>query len=249
MLKKRDLKSFYTDIFVLNNIFKTVSNNNRKLEEGLTKNMPSSLSIETNKKELAYKDINEPEKKFILRAIKEHRIFEIVVELFEDMHEYDFSSTPSVRNATIEGHISSYSRLEKINLYDHTINCATSAIEIFIEENTPQTTANIVLLLALLHDFGKEERLFKKFNGDTRTNHCVISSRYARSKFSKYVNTLLSKEELATIAETLEKHHNKYVQETEYLRLLKRADGAARQKEEEFIISLEEDYEDDKETI
>lgn len=49
--------------------------------------------------------------------------------------------------------MSDYEIVSKINLFDHTINCAISSIEICKEQ--PQVIRDIVMVICLLHDAGK----------------------------------------------------------------------------------------------
>ncbi|WP_457749124.1 HD domain-containing protein [Sulfurimonas sp.] len=158
------------------------------------------------------------------------------------MISYKFSSVSSVtnhqKNSNEKAH---YELLSKYNLYDHTINCAICAIDIAEKKKLPSLTKETLILLALLHDFGKEPTIAGKY-GDieieaTKTKHNIYSKYFAKSFLRKHVGKNINEENFEIVVNTLENHHYFGVKQTLFLKLLREADTAARDAEEEFALN------------
>ena len=232
MLKNtRNLKDFYAQVLSVNHIFDTVLENNAVLEKQYLKDNPQKQIEEK-------KDVICPEQKYIFHYVKSDGYRKIVEIIFYDMQKYQFSKTSSVPlNVNVNSNLTSYDIHAQIGLDQHTIDCVVCCIEICEDEKLPQTILENGVLLCLLHDFGKEPKLANEFRQDDAEAHNITSANYFKKKFRKYIDVLISKDTYLTIIEVLENHHNKGADETMLLKLLRRADISAREKEEIFILN------------
>ncbi|MBE0491043.1 MAG: HD domain-containing protein [Sulfurospirillum sp.] len=165
MLQKRDLKEFYTRVASINSIFNTITKSNQKLED--------ELALSETKKGPTVTLPNKPTHnalKYIIRHVSNVTIKEAIVELFDVMVDMEFEKISSVPNHVPTNSEKNTCNIRaKVNLFNHTINIMTEAIDIC--EHEPSATRDIVILLALLHDFGKCAKLVETYSLSNATPH------------------------------------------------------------------------------
>ncbi len=171
-----------------------------------------------------------------------HNLFE---NLFILMDKNEFKKTQSI-SKKYDQHLISYNNryelLSSINLYSHTINVVVEAIKISNENKLPQQIQDIVILLAVLHDFGKNPIIAKnyQFEKDNIGKHHRISANFA--KFIMYEESLLDVEQGITkeltdmVYTTLRSHHEEVKNNNMFLKLLINADTNARELELRGIL-------------
>lgn len=231
MLDKRDLKEFYTQISLVDSIFSTIAKTNQKLEKNIAvPNKDKSLLLPNEK--------DNPALKYINRHVSNFTIREAIAELFGIMIKFDFSqnsSIPNHRNSSND--TQQYKAIGKINLHNHTINVVIEAINVCADE--PSANRDLVILMAMLHDFGKCAKLVENYSLSTASPHEVNSSRLAEIlllKF-KFHSTLIN-----TVISTLKNHHTYPTEQAGHLmKLLNASDAGAREKEVAFFSSNEKE--------
>lgn len=250
MLKKRDINNFYKNIVITHNVFETVVLKNKSLEEEYYKKNPK-LKIEFQKKEKIKKllpVITKASERYIINNIQDNGIKKIALNLFLDIHKFDFtkhSSVPKNRESVLRDETTRYDLLSKINLYNHTVYCAISAIEICQKNDIPQAIADLVIILAILHDFGKHPEIFEKYKNKNDDLHNIVSSYYVKKIFRVYIDKDIHQDTYKQLIYTLYNHHklpettrkniNKNERDTLLIYLLNQADYLAREKEQIFI--------------
>lgn len=254
MLKKRDVNKFYENIIITHKLFETITEKNKALEKKYYAKNPK-LKIEFQKKQNAKKLlplITDSSEKYIINCIKDNGIKKIAINLFTDMHKFDFtfpSSVPKNRETVLRDEITRYDLLSKIKLYNHTINCAIAAIEICQKNDIPQAISDLVIILAILHDFGKHPTIFEKYKSKNDDLHNVVSSYYVKKVFRSYIGKDIHEDTYKQLIHTLYNHHkipdhtqknnNKKERDTLLIYLLNQADYLAREKEQIFIEGQE----------
>jgi len=250
MLKKRDVNKFYENIVVTHEVFKTITKKNKALEEKHYIQNPK-LKIEFQKRERAKKLlplITVPSERYILDNINDNGIKKIAINLFLDIHKFDFtkhSSVPKNRESVLRDETTRYDLLSKINLYNHTLYCAISAIEICQKNDIPQAIADLVIILAILHDFGKHPEIFEKYKNKNDDLHNVVSSYYVKKIFRNYIGKDIHQDTYKQLIHTLYNHHklpdkmqkngDKNERDSLLIHLLNQSDYLAREKEQIFI--------------
>lgn len=253
MLKKRDVNKFYENIVVTHRVFETITAKNKALEDKYYDKNPE-LKIEFQKKERAKKLLpllNNASERYIIDNISDSGIKKIAINLFLDMHKFDFtipSSVPKNREVALKDTATRYDLLSKIKLYDHTLYCTISAIEICQKNDIPQTIADLVIILAILHDFGKHPEIFEKYKNKNDDLHNIVSSYYVKKEFRVYIGKDIHEDTYKQLIHTLYNHHKlpeatqKYTKQTSkderdtlLIYLLNQADYLAREKEQIFI--------------
>jgi putative nucleotidyltransferase with HDIG domain len=133
-----------------------------------------------------------------------------------------------------------YIILGEIDLFSHTMNVVLKMIEITRE--LPQSTRDICILLALLHDVGKSEIAKKEHQQEAKNEdkHHKISANYAKSLIQNRIFALdddINHDLQELVYNCLNKHHDKDENEHNiFLELLKKADFSARDDEYAEII-------------
>lgn len=159
---------------------------------------------------------------------------QLYIKLFEDMDRFNFAETSSVPDAEYFDLIAS--DFKHINLLKHTIGVFDRMSAILESAHSLKISdkADVLLVIALLHDFGKSEVLCKSYDIGLRDKHWIRSAKY----FLQIVKTEdIEIDEVTknTIFETLRLHHSPILsqqqQENLFLQLLKQADSEARYKE------------------
>jgi len=256
MLNKKDVDSFYQNIMITHKLFKMTFEKNKLLEKQHCKNDPR-LKIESQKKEKVNELINqisEPSEKFIISNIKDSGVKIIAINLFADMKKYDFtypSSVPKNRETVLQDQATRYDLLSKIKLDKHTIYCTLAAIEVCERNDIPQSISDLVIILAILHDFGKHPEVFEKYKNKNDDLHNVVSSYYVKKTFRKYIGKIIHEDTYKQLIHTLYNHHklpyklqnnnknDKNERDTLLIYLLNKADYLAREKEQIFLEGQE----------
>lgn len=228
MLKKHCLDTFYTSVLSVEHIFKTIVSVNEALEHELKKNL---MTTQVPMKNMKFCDMQN----FILSYIGTEELKLFANHLMQCMIDYDFKSTSSVPSNTIivcenQFSVSDYEIVSKISLYHHTLNCAICAIDTCKEQ--PSMVRDIVLILCLLHDFGKNAKVQKLYKSKNES-HDKTSARFAKEIMTQFD---INEELQTTLFITLFNHHNQERKEsTIFLPLLVKADIDARILEKKFI--------------
>lgn len=172
---------------------------------------------------------------------KFHHLF---TQIFIEMNRCKFKKTSSV-SKEYDKHLfernNRYKMLSDINLYSHTMNVIVEMIK--ITQNIPQETKNIAILLALLHDFGKNKYIATEYQLEIKNKekHHLISANYAKFIMQDERQSYKSKNEITDdliklVYEVLRSHHEKMVEPNIFYKLLIKADFNARDIELEGIL-------------
>lgn len=250
MLEKRNVNSFYEKIVIAHKVFETVAEKNKALEEKYYGENPE-LKIEFQKKERAKNllpALTNSSERYIIGNINDNGLKRIAINLFLDIHKFDFtkhSSVPKNRESVLRDETTRYDLLSKINLYNHTLYCAISAIEICQKNDIPQAITDLVIVLAILHDFGKHPEVFEKYKNKNDDLHNIVSSYYVKKIFRVYIDKDIHQDTYKQLIHTLYNHHklpettrkntDKNERDTLLIYLLNQADYLAREKEQIFI--------------
>lgn len=175
----------------------------------------------------------------VLQLTKEHYLHSFN-ELFCDLEKIKIEKSKSVNSK-----YKSYNRLQidnaldslekHITLYEHTKNVIKCAIT--CTNDKPDVIKAIVILLALVHDFGKSKIIETdviKNNSDiyTNTRHDIVSSYYLKKvllKNKEYDN--LELEHITFLCHALKNQHSENSIDNEILELFYKADALARDYE------------------
>ena len=183
-------------------------------------------------KEPKYKNI---EVKSVEDYIAKECIYKNCIKnIFEFFRQYDFKNISSINknyDAHLKNRFNSFTILENISLYEHSLNTSLEVIK--LTKNRPNSFKSIALLLALLHDVGKHPEIEKKYRKNTQETHDKISANFAKYFLIEQVGfeKNLTFETIETIYNTLRVHHEQTEQESAFLQVLKKADFNARDKE------------------
>ncbi len=233
MLNKRvDLTEFYSKIGAIEELFKIINSKNSQLEQNAVIKSQKSIVIDPAKNSHL-----EASQRYILSLIKTKELHAFAEFIMNYMVHNRFNNISSVPNNTIivSEHLgmSDYEIVSKINLFDHTINCAISSIEICKEQ--PQVIRDIVMVICLLHDSGKAPSVQKDFKNKNEA-HDILSARFSKEAMQDFD---ISDELQRSIFVTLFNHHNqdKNKEQTMYSSFLVASDVTARKLEKKFILS------------
>ena len=201
---------------------------NKKRDRQLNSNIPI-LEDET-------KYSKDPTKNFILMKTNYKKTTK---SIFSIMDEYKFEKSKSVAkqyDVHLKNNFTNYDLLEKIDLYTHTLNvCYEAAID-----DKPNNIKSINILLALLHDFGKNSKIKNVYNSSNKTlSHEKISAMFVKEFFTDQIfqgNGEITKDLIKTISQTIKVQHSSYVAaNNSYLYNLRKYDKNAREKEIEML--------------
>lgn len=156
-------------------------------------------------------------------------------ELFKIIKECEFYKTKSVNkeyDIHLKNNFSNYDLLEKIDLFTHTLNVAYEAAI----DNKPKNIKSINILLALLHDFGKNQKIKNIYDkSNKKITHEKISAFFIEEFFADQVfegNGEINKDLLKILSQTIKVQHSSFVAtNNSYLYNLRKYDKAAREKE------------------
>lgn len=254
MLKKNNVEDFYEKILVTHKLFEVVHKKNKSFESQHYADNPQ-LKIEFQKKEQVTKmlpQLTDPAEKYIVSNISDSGIKKIAINLFSEMDKYSFhktSSVPKNRESVLRDSLTRYDLLSKIKLDNHTIYCAISAIEVCEKNDVPSSIKDLVIILAICHDFGKEPEIFRKYKNKQDDLHNVVSAYYVKKTFRKYISKEIHQDTYKQLIYTLYHHHkppstsklyNPNEKKDSFLiKLLNEADHLAREKEQIFLESSE----------
>lgn len=163
-----------------------------------------------------------------------------------DMDKFHFKNTNSV-NKNNDKHLMErndrYSLLSSVNLFSHTINVVTETIK--ITKDMQQDIKDISILLALLHDFGKNSEVISssQLEEKNKTKHSYVSANYAKhliknESFSYESINQINKEFIDLIYECLRTHHDDYDSNI-FVKILNDADSNARELELDGVLLKE----------
>jgi hypothetical protein len=167
-----------------------------------------------------------------------HGLFE---KIFVDMDRREFKRTDSV-SKQYDTHLIKYNNryelLSRINLYAHTMNVIVEMIKLAKEFSLPQQIQDITILLALLHDFGKNHSIAAEFQFEKENlgKHHRISANYARHIMydeSLRVDVVqgITRDLIDMVYSTLRMHHEPEKNNNMFLEMLITADQNAREQE------------------
>lgn len=219
--ESKDVKSFYTNLFVTHEVFNIVNESNiRIFKEEREKRMPQ--------KELSA-DIE-----YILSFTKKRK--DLFLLIVDKMYEYDFASIPSLNKTNFSafgGDSARYYILEKhIFLFEHTINVVIQMIDMLSESEHAESTIEIGMFLAFFHDFGKCPQIQLMDTEDRDQSHEKISANYAKHFLTKYSlenpKNKVSEEIIKLIFDSLYAHHTPSIEKGVFLKMLIEADTKAR---------------------
>ena len=229
MLKKQNLTEFYSQFAATVEVFNIMHESNNELEKAIIGNSQLQQNI------AVVNPILDASQRYILSHVHDSQLHQIAEHLCECMHSFKFKKSSSVpRNTKLIGEhatTTDYELLAKINLYNHTINCAVCAIE--ASKNQPQKIRDIVIVIALLHDFGKSPKILRLFN-NINADHEKISARFAENVLNDFN---VSDELNQVIFSTLFDYHtsDKDKEKTIYAPIVIQADIASRILEKKFL--------------
>lgn len=229
MLNKRNLSDFYSQLAATSEVFNIIHESNNELEKAIIGDALHKEDSPVDNHQL------DSAQRYILSNIHGEQLRSIAEYLCVCMHTYEFKKNSSVpRNAILIGeHISTtdYDLLAKINLYNHTINCAVCAID--ISKNQPQAIRDIIIVIALLHDFGKCQTILSQYD-HVNENHEKISARFSENLLLDFD---VSDELKQVIFSTLFDYHtaDKDKEKTIYAPIVIQADIKSRILEKKFL--------------
>jgi HD-GYP domain-containing protein (c-di-GMP phosphodiesterase class II) len=175
----------------------------------------------------------------VLGATKKyHHLFKTI---FLDFDAYKLKKSDSVHQK-YDTHLLSYNNryklLSEIDLYTHTINVVVEMIKLTKQLELPQDTIDIAILLALLHDVGKNSKISGEyqFEAANKGKHHIISANYSKhtmynEKMSYKSKNEISDELIELIVDVLRNHHEEKVNKNLFLELLIKADTNVRVNE------------------
>ncbi len=169
---------------------------------------------------------------------------EIFYDLFSKMTNLDFLGTPSVESKYKTSYFSENQRdtLERVNLFEHSVGVFFNMNKICIKNNIPVHIKDILLFLALVHDFGKNGAIRANFtptDGKEDVPHEKVSARFAKIFLTEYNERQKLEEfkiqtsDIEFIENTLSIHHTDVdkSQLHDLLKLLREADFKTREEE------------------
>lgn len=185
------------------------------------------------------------------------RFAPLMVDFFEDMQKYDFANASSIspKQVTYEDEgtkMTRYKHLTKITLLSHTIRVLDNMIDILTVLNYPAQISDSCIMIALLHDYGKNPKIMQQFSEYSGEPHERISAKYAQVKLQQYAD-MAKKDDyeyeervkiIKLVHTTLFQHHQKDTNKTESedkiqfsltRKLLIEADTLARRQELEIL--------------
>ena len=219
-----DVKNFYSNLFVTNEIYNIVQENNYKI---LKQRKKDSLM----KTEELTADIE-----YIVSFVNNKAL---ILSVIEEMKKYSFKDVHSLNKETFNSYGVDSTRYHilhhKINLYVHTFNVAMQMVDMLVESEHPATIIEICVLLALFHDFGKCPQIALNFTENSGEGHEKISANFAKHFLTSYLHsnpkTNINDEIIQVIYSCLYNHHNPIADKSVFLNMLIKADRNARDLE------------------
>lgn len=179
----------------------------------------------------------------IVSVTKKHYL-NTICEMMMDMETYNFKYTKS-SNPAFDTHLkhrfTDFEYLEKINLFTHTKNVVEEAIK--LTQSSSEGVSSIVLLLALAHDYGKNEHIERliPYEGGSK-KHDYISAKYLKQKMlNNAEKDNLDADHIDELFQILSSHHQDTKVKTNYIaNIFYQADIDARKQEIKKIKKLQE---------
>ncbi len=223
-------EKFY-EIGYLYRLFKKIENKKEKI-------MQNANAYKKQIKEHKI-DFDDTRMDYIMRITSLKKTTKKIIEI---MIECKFNETPSVRKKydlyfKNQIQVNNYDLLENIDLFTHSLN---TAYEITLMQK-PINVTSIGILLALIHDFGKNQKIIDAFEADNNTlpPHEKISADFAQKFFDKEIyagNNEINSNLINIIVKTIDQQHSSITaQKNSFLEMLRFADGSARKKEIRYI--------------
>lgn len=218
-------------------IHDVIHNNRTQLEQVIHKNK----RIPDISKRILTPEYNVALELVVKATSNYHNLFS---RLFYDMDKFNFKSTPSVSSA-YDKHLIEYNNrfelLKEVNLLSHTMNVVIEMIKITSDEKLPQNVRDISILLSVLHDYGKNDKVSKefRFEKENEGRHDKVSANYAKYTMQEESlgnNSSITKELITTVYTTLRAHHEPIKEKNMFLDLLCTADINARENELQGIL-------------
>ncbi|WP_181882630.1 HD domain-containing protein [Helicobacter sp. MIT 00-7814] len=167
----------------------------------------------------------------------ERRLERLIGYLLKDMERLNFEKTSSIPQKfepQYTKYQSRYDKLKTINLLSHTVRVFLISLE--INKNVPDRFAEQVSLLALVHDFGKSQKVFDFVGESNNEKHNHTSAKYLNAvmdSMNEYSNDFI-----ASMCDAIYFHHSanadmkpEDVIENEFIRMLNQCDRTAREQE------------------
>lgn len=115
-------------------------------------------------------------------------------------------------------------------------------IILLYKDRIPQKNLSILLLIAQLHDFGKNNEICQRYEMDEKQKHEDISAEFVESFFSKKkFASEVGKEIIEIVHNSVMNHHNLAV-ENHWVKEFREADYSARNKELKLIKNTKRGY-------
>lgn len=219
-MREMDLK----DVVLLYRLFEVIAGKFTKKNKDKKKRPVITQSIENIEEFIVSKTVFKKTTKELFRIMKKHEFHKSSsVDSVYDIHwknKYDRSS---------------FSMLGEINLYSHTIDVMLETIFKY-EDKLPERNLSTLLLIAQLHDFGKNYQISQKFKSEDHKEHEDISAEFVESFLNRNqkIQKEIGKEIIKVVYDSVKNHHNTSV-ETIWLKEFREADFAARDKELKLI--------------
>lgn len=236
-MNQKDPKTFWLELKGTIVIHDIIHENRTQLEQVIHKNK----RIPDISKQILTPEYNVALELVVKATSNYHTLFS---RLFSDMDKFNFKSTQSV-SSSYDKHLLEYNNrfdlLKEINLLSHTMNVVIETIKLTTEEKLPQNIKDIAILLAVLHDFGKNEKVSKEFQfeKDNKERHDKISANYAKYTMQEESlghNSSITKDLISMVYTTLREHHETEKEKNMFLDLLFTADINARENELQGVL-------------
>lgn len=219
---------------------------NIKVFEEISKRRKKEQAIKEKGSELYLKDSESKEIELAFDFIKSNTTnYQSLFKRFVyDMEVYNFKKTSSVDSKVEKMYNDKNNRYDMfatLNLFEHTMNVVTQAI--IVASELPSFQKDICIMIALLHDYGKNSEIKNKYSFEDKKDipHNVISANYAKSIMSDEMlsvqsNGQITDELIKTVDSCLRTHHDQDAKSNLFLKVLIKADKNAREKELQGLL-------------
>jgi len=236
--KLKSASQFWKELAGTVAIYDEVNNTRKRVSKEKTKPNKQQINIKNDVYDNDFQD------GLVLILNVTENFNKLFKKIFIDMDNCQFKKTPSVNSSydkELIAHNSRYELLKEVNLYNHTINVVIETIKLTNE--LPQNVRDIAIILALLHDFGKNDKIIKTYNlgDDGRKHHHRISAYYAKhtmqdAMIGSHSTNIITDELVEMIYKVLRMHHDSDKEKNLFLDLLIKADMNAREIELKGIL-------------
>ena len=214
-------KKQFIEIAALYDLFKKISEKRDKLD----------IYIKDNSEEEIMTYENQLEKLIVSKTIYK----KTTMEILNIMKEYNFLESISVNkkyDIHLKNILNNYDLLGQVNLFAHTLNVAYEALQ----DNKLINIKSVNILLALLHDFGKNNKIRSEYNKTNKNlSHEKISAMFVEEFFANQIfngNKEINSELVTILTQTIDVQHSLLTaQKNTFLYNLRKYDKLAREKE------------------